>query len=418
MVEVKKNLPPGAKRFEFKAGVEGFTWKGMRTEGDPSSNAPNQPRMLVNLLPRGGGYVPRAGSAAFNSTAFQSSVACIRLIADYQLKTNKKLWMLGDGCPGVSSSAGFFIASLDQEQKPEFQRITYYSTLVSSVAIASFDKILHIGADAGLRKLQLIAQPYGTENITAAGSGEDTPIYTFSGFVIRCLMTFDGLLFIGLDGGAGASKIATWDGLAIRDDLTGINPPLAFGAYRIQNGGDAIVVGFASGTNHIRIRGTGTSPGTWTTVTPSAGTVAVGQTNSMVSYKDVLYLADGSTNVWSYNGTTLAVARVPALATAVRTVEVFNGLLYFGYETLTSARIGKYDGTTWTDVEKNLTTQFTTPSSIRSLRGYRNCLLASGVSGVSGGRLWFSPETATSGTWTEITPNSAFNGEIEYLLVA
>lgn len=409
----KDNLPPGHKRFEFRAGFGDLQWKGMLTNGDAGANPPNRPRMLVNARLTGGGYVERAGLTTFDTLV--SSSACVRLIADFQLSSPKKLWIRGDGCPGVSSSAGFYIATLDQEQSPEFQRAVYYSAATTSVILARFDGALHLGVDGALKKLQLIIMPYGTENLSASGSSQDTPIYSFPAGTISCMQEFDGKLFIGVDNGPGASSISTWDGISIRSELTGINAPTSFGLYRVQNGGDCIVVGFGTATNHIRYRPTGASPGTWTTVVPAAGTVA---SVAMAAYKDVLYITDGALNLWSYDGTTLTIARVPASGTAVRAVATFNGLLYFGYDTSAAAIIGKYDGSTWTDVEKNLTTQFTGTSSIRYLAAYRGCLIGVGVETTARGRIWISPGTTTTGTYVKVIPNVGNNGDASFLLVA
>ncbi len=411
----KSDLAPGHKRFEFRAGFNDFQWRGMLTNGDAGANPPNRPRMLVNGRLDNGAIVERAGLTAFDSTALHSSSACVRLIADFPLAGSggdggRKLWIRGDGCPGISAGSGFYIAHIDQEQSPEYQRALHYLTTTNALIMGSFDGNLHLGVDSELRRLQLIPVPYGTENITVSGTAQDTPIHTFTGFTVRCLQEFDSKLFIGLDAGAGVSKLATWDGLGIRDDLTGINVPTCFGSYRVQNGGDAIVVGFGAATNHIRYRPTGASPGTWVTVTPSAGTVA---SFSMASYKDVLYIADGLTGIWAYDGITLSLVRTPASATVVRAVTVFNNFLYFGYDTASAARVGKYDGSTWTDVEKTIPGA----DQLKALAGYRGSLIAA-TTFVGAGGIAISPGLATTGTWVQFNLGATNNGDVDTLLVA
>lgn len=411
----KNDLGPGHKRFEFRGGFNDFNWRGMLTNGEAGANPPNRPRMLVNGRLENGAIVERAGLSAFDTTALHSASACVRLIADFPLNSgggSKKLWIRGDGCPGISAGTGFYIAHLDQEQSPEFQRALHYLTTTNSLVLGHFDDNLHIGVDSELRKLQLIPVPYGTENITVSGSSQDTPIHTFTGFTVRCLQEFDGKLFIGLDSGVpGTSKIATWDGLAVRDDLTGINTPTCFGIYRVQNGGESIVVGFGSATNHIRYRPTGSSPGTWVTVAPGAGTVA---SFTMAAYKDVLYIASGSTGIWAYDGTTFTLVHSPASATIVRAVTVFNGLLYFGYDTAAPAGVvGKFDGTTWTDVEKVIPGA----DQLKALAGYRGSLIAA-YTALGSGAIAISPGYATTGTWTQLNLGATNNGDVDTLLVA
>jgi hypothetical protein len=410
----KNNLQPGFKRYEFKSGFDGFRWGGMYTEGAPSSNPRGRPRLILNGRFYGGDIIERPGLSLFYDFAAASTE--VDTLGDFQPAKSLKLWILGDGCPGVSSSVGFYLANLDQEQSPEFQRAVYYSSAVTALHIATYDNYLYVGTDADLRRLQIIRQPFGTEAISVSGTSQDTPIKTFTGFTIRCLQAFDGKLFIGLDNGAGASKIVTWDGLSFRDDITGINAPVCFGLYHAPKAGDTLVVGFAAASNHIRYRVTGDSPGTWTTKAPGAGTIA---SVSMATFKDKLYIADGTTGIWAFDAdaNTLTSVRNPGSATAVRALTTFNNLLYFGYETATSGIIGKYDGTTWTDVEKNLFTQASC-TSIRTLADYRGRLWVGGIKGLNGGHIYFSPLTVTTGTYGDITPNLSFNGDIDVLMVA
>lgn len=409
----KRTLGSGEKRFELKAGFNGFRWGLMYTEGDPSAVPPGKTRLVINGRPYGGGIVERPGLTSFHDFAIASTD--VSFLGDYQSTRPVKLWVLGDGCPGVSSSVGFYLGMLDQEQSPEFQRVVYYSSATTKMRMGFFDDALHIGTDGSLRQLQFIRQPWGTEAISLSGTSQDTPLKTFSGFNITFLQEFDGKLFIGLDGGTGASKIVTWDGLSFRDDLTTIDPPTCAGLYHKGSAGDALFVGFGSATNALKYRVTGDSPGTWTTKTPGAGTLA---SKDMAVYKDVLYIATGSTDIWTYDADsdTLAQAHSPTSASSVNAVERFNGYLYFGYETATDGIVGKYDGSTWTDVEKNLQTQLSC-NAVRALADFRGVLVAGGTKPLNGGRLYFSPGLTTSGTWVESIPNAANNGDIEFLLV-
>lgn len=406
----KNNLPPGHKRFEFRSGNGGL-WGGMETRGDPCRNGAFRPRMLVNVDIYDGEIRARPGLTKLFGSALHSASACIRNILTLNVPTPFKLWSVGVGCPGLSASTGFSVSTLDIDQEPEYQRAVYYNTSSSLPSIAKYGDHIYLGVDDALRKLQLIRQPWGTENLSVSGASQDTPLKTFTGYVIRCIQEFDGMLFIGLDAGAGASKIVTYDGVSFRDDKTGIDPPTCFALYRIQNGGDAIVVGTSTG-NAIYIRPTGDSPGTWTSI----GSVASAE---MLSFRDVLYIATGAADLYSWDGSSLAVARSPAGSVALRCLAELNNTLYFGYETATAIIVGKRtSGGTYTDVEKNLTTQFTGASSLRSLAAYRGFLVASGNITASGGRIWVSPGTTTTGTWVQIIPSASNTGNVFRLLAA
>ncbi len=409
----KNNLSPGFKRFELRNGFGGFSYRGIVSEGDPGSIPPNAVRMALNARLVGGEYGERPGLSKLFTSPLNSATSAILDIVPYDPPRPLKLWVSSAGCPGLSAGFGFSVGNIDQEQNPEYQRVVYFSTAVSSSILATFGGDLYFGTDSQLRKMQLIRQPWGTESFSLSGSSQDTPIVSFTGYTIRCMQEFDGRLWIGLDNGAGASKVVWWDGVSWGDDKTGIDPPTCFAPYRIQNGGDALVMGTTT-AQRLWVRSAGDS-GTWTNV----GTVAATQ---MVSFKDVLYIAGAGANLSSWNGVVLtAAARSPAGATAVRALGLFDGSLYFGYETATAAILGKYDGTTWTDIHKNITTQFPTVINIRAIASYRGFLAVAGTGGGApgyGGAVWMSNLSDTSGTYTQLILNGSNNGTIYHLLVA
>lgn len=407
----KKGTP-----FEFKAGIEGFEWGGMLTEGDPSANEKNRPRLLENARFFGGEITDRSGLTKLLAAQIDAAGgASVTYLGDHQITTPRKLWIVTDGCPGISSAVGFSLTCIDTEQDPEFQRVVYYDTLTSSFTIAGFDGNLHLGSDSVLRKLELLALPWGSsENLAVSGSSQDVPLVTFTGYDIGTMLEFDGKLFIGLDNGAGASRIVTWDGVSWRIDLDSIDPVTCFGLYRVTDGGDCIVAGFGSGTNHIQYRPTGDSPGSWTTVAPGAGTLDARQ---MISYKDVLYLADVGGDVWDFDGTTLASARTPAGSTTCKSVATFGGNLIFGYATAAAAIIGSYDGSSWTDAEKDFDAQFSGADDIRALAGYRGSLMVGGIKGATGGFIWASPGADITGTYRQIVMAGANNSDFDQFVV-
>ena len=187
---------------------------------------------------------------------------------------------------------------------------------------------------------------------------------------------------MALEAGAG-SKIATWDGITNRNDLTGINPPTAFGLYHEPNGGDAIFVGFDAASNHIRYRSKGSSPGIWTTVAPSSGTVATVQ---MEAFKDVLWITTGSNFLCRYDGISLDPVLSGALGidagsqTEALTIARGQDTLLMGY-TAGGAMIAEWDGATWTPVKKDLTAQFPGITLLRELKWYRGWVIAGCVHG-------------------------------------
>jgi hypothetical protein len=381
----------------------------MYRESDPAAIPPNHLWLLVNGRLRGGGVIPRAGITEFNSVALQSATACVGWIGDYQISTPKKLWIGLDGCPGISTGTGFSLINIDMEQDPELQRSVYYNGALSGLALAVYGGQLHVAVDDELRQIELIGQPYGTENLSVSGSSQDLPLFSIAAGSIKCMQEFDGKLFVGVDNGAGSSYVAIWDGTTWFDttpDLASINAPVCFAVHHVPNGGDALFLGLAG---ELRYRDT---DGNWTTVSATGF-----DPNVMIPYKDSLYIANGDGDVWVWNNSTLSVANATASATDCRAVATFDGYLFYGYETASAAIIGRFDGSTWVDAHKNLTTQFTGATSVRALAEYRGHLVAGMVQ--SGfGRLAVSPGTATTGTYVLVTPNVNNNGDINFLLVA
>jgi hypothetical protein len=197
-----------------------------------------------------------------------------------------RLWIVLFGCFGAGAPKGGTIFLFDPEQEPKLQAYTQYLADVDrKVAVGTFDGALYLGEGSNLRRITIVKAPYGTK-VELLASTYDTSLFSFPGFRISALQAFDGKLFIALDGGAGASKIAVWDGITVYDgtaptvaDLTGIDPVTRFCLWR-----DQLVAGFGPATAHIRLRTTGAVPGSWTTV--AAAGVAAAEAPSMVSWRE------------------------------------------------------------------------------------------------------------------------------------
>lgn len=372
--------------------------------------------MAVNARLEGGGYREREGLTGFNSSVLQSASACIKSLFDLPIASPLKIWIVQDGCAGISATAGSSIGSLDPEQKPEFQPMYYYSSSTAFPALGEYNDYIHFVLDTDLKRINLITQPWGTSALTVGGAGTDTPLKTYSGFTGRCLREFNSTLFVGLDAGAGSSKISSWDGTTHRDDRTGLQIPACMADYRIQDGGDALAVGYSTG-NLVSLRNTS---GTWSDIAPGAGTVTA---NRMISYKDVLWMTNGDENLFKLDGGTLT--RVQPATTGIaagsitRGIAVINSTMYFMYTTSGAAvRIGSFDGTTWTATVKDLTVQSAAVNAGRDLVAYRGYLVAAANRTSLGARLFVADQSALTGAWTEIIPDASTNGDIDQLLVA
>lgn len=381
----------------LRNGHEEFEgWRGMNLASTPSAVRLGELRFAVNVELRDGDVVPRRGITKFSTAAVVEN-AKFNVIDDFQTDPYR-LYFVTAGCLGVAGT-GYTINWYDQEQSPAIQRGVYYDMSSDEIILGNLDGHPFFGIGDQLRILKIIVPRFGEESVDLTGNRQDEPLVTYDGFVIRTLGNHKNSLMVGLDAGAGASKIGTWDGLTARDDLTMVDPPTASGKFR-----DLFVVGFDEASDEIRIRA---NDGTWSTLAPTAGGTI--QSFRMRSYKDILYIAPGvgaadSDSLWSFDETNLVIAHTIAGAT-IYSVEEDGTYLYVGYMSATNKpTIARYDGSSWTDVHKDLSTLYSPTYDVRTvedMRWHRGFLYAGG-NGPAGGFIARSAKLDTSGTWTSI----------------
>ncbi len=402
--------------FNFRTGLNGLLWGGMFPDGDPESPPPNRPRLVINSTLRNGLWTARGGQRAINATALHASDACIPGLFDFPVGTPRQLVVLGDGCPDVSSSVGFSANLYDHEQLPLFQPGVYYNGATVGVAAAVFGDNLYLGEDLSLRRMNAIRAPWGSKQLAISGPGQDTLIRTFTtGTSISALLAFDGKLFGCIDNG-GSSEVFYFDGVTIHDDSATLTDKVQrFALFR-----DTLILGFDGTPNEIQVRTIGAKPGSYSTVAPGAGTCNFWRA---ASYKDVLYITTNGEDLFSFDGTTLtripvATSGIPANSKTYGIASAY-GNLYVAYEdvTGTAAKLAKYDGSTWTAVEKNFTAQDATMRAALDLVLYRGNLHVAMRDSATIYSLFQSPGSSVTGTWTETSQSGSVSGPINELLV-
>lgn len=386
-------------------GVEGFPgFRGMWLNGDAASTPIDRLRRAENVRFVGGNLRPRPGVEAFNSVAIHATDARILSLVDFQVSP-LKIYMSLDGCPGISTTVGASVNTYDSEVGTPFGPGTYYTAATNNPVFGLFDGRVFIGVDSVLKAFTLIGGDYDDNALELAGFEQAEVIWTFSGYVITFLETFDGKLFIGLDDGAGAGKIAVWDGLSMfTDDGTGvIATPTAATPWR-----EKLVVGFE--TAGLLVRSVGDSPGTWVAVV-AAALPAV----DIVSYRDAVYWVGGATKLNKWDGTTVSTPKTIAGAEIVSVAAEF-GYLFYGYKSSGNAAIiGRLDSAgTFADTHKTLS-EVATARYPRTMRKYRGSLAVGLNTSATGARLLISPGTNTAGTYVVTNPSA---GDISNMLVA
>jgi hypothetical protein len=227
-----------------------------------------------------------------------------------------------------------------------------------------------------------------------------------TGYRANSAIEFDGKAFIACDDGGGNGKIMVWDGTSFQTDLTGIAPPQALGLYR-----DTMIVGFLAAANKIMVRPRGGAGATYVTVTPGAGTVQTYRGNDTIeSFNDVAYGAGGNTAVWSYDGTTLTAAAHTIAGSTQQALVVEYGTLIAGYKSATNKpTLATFNGSSWTDVAKDLSVEAPTATDVLGLERYRGAVVAAVVPASAPAKLLISPPNTITGTWDATVSFSGAN---------
>ena len=387
------------REITLRPGQDGHPgWGGMYLAGTPSSNPPHRPRFLQNVdFPMGGDLAPRPGVLTFNTTAFHAA-SRFNCIQDFQ-SDPFRLYFITSGCLGNAAvGTGFSVNWYNHEEEPQLQTGVYYISATGEIVLGFYGGRVVLGIDTKLKQLKVIIGPWGTTATDLAGRQQDEVLDEYTGFTLRTLGVHGSTLLAGLDNGAGASKMESWDGITSRDDLITIDVPTMGVPFR-----DLFVVGFAAASNQLRVRA---ADGTWSTV--AGGGTAI-QSYRAVSFKDVLYISEGptgglGTRIWSFDGTSIAIARTIVGAT-ISGLAQDGEFLYYGYQNAANNPIiGRFDGSTWTDAHFSGIQALYGATDVRSvedLRWFRGFLFAGG-NGPGGGYVARSERLNTAGTWASI----------------
>lgn len=389
----KKPLDPQATPFHLRPGVEPFGpqgWDGVNTEDDPGSLAPWELQRGENIRLVGKHIRERDALSPVVDFGLALNDVDNQILWMSEAPVDNprtRLWFTAHGCFGTSVGTGASIFHIDPSSIPVLQP---YANIFTGVDFQSpmgkFGDKLFIGDRQFLREIILITPPANVSTSEYLFSPSTTPVVSFPGYTIRSLLEFDGKLFIGLEDNVtpGASKIVTWNGLGWKDDLTGIRPPLAFGIWR-----DKLVCGFDSTAAHVRYRGIGSSPGSWTTVA-LGGFQCTFNGNAMAEYKQYLFIASGVGDIFRFDGSALSLVRNIAAAavdgSGVTGVALHRGLLYYGWNTPGAAyasRIGRHDlestgANEWIDTYKNVSTEQANFKQLCSIASYRSQIMIGG----------------------------------------
>lgn len=415
---------PQAPEFNIRPGVAPIAeagWGGVNTEDDPGSLGANELQRGQNLRRHGRTLRSRPGLvqkidlatvAGYNPGAVlwikEAPVVCSPL----------NLWAVSLGVFGATPNTGASILQLESTAVPI---ANVYGTVTAAadrqIPLASYGSKLVMGDGSVLRELiRILVFPASDLNLRIPSAPTVALAQVPAGFTIRCLLEFDGKLFVGLENLAApaSSKIMVWDGMGLVDDITGIRPPLAFGIWR-----NKLVAGFDATAAHIRVRDPGAAPGAWVTVA-LAGFLCAAQGNAMVEVGPYLYIASGTDLLHRFDGTNLSLVRTIATCAVdgngCTSLVLHKDVLYYGWNVAATyvAKLGRHDpgssATEWVDTYKTLTTDVATFQRVSSLASYRNRIYCGGYQR----QIVATPPTYVRGTAVLISqtpgpPDAAFS---------
>jgi hypothetical protein len=384
----------GTVEFHLRPGQPPFGqlgWRGVNTESDPSSLDPNELQFAQDVRLRGKSIITRWALDINNVIDLGAGVDDLenRILGVLEAPVDNprvRIWMTARGCFGGISNTGATLMRFDPSERPQFQNYGLFNTVADyQMPMGKYGGSLYIGDRDKVRRVAQIT-PHPNMPTSAFVYDPSYPtIASFSGYLVRCLIEFDSKLFIGLEnsGAIGNSKIAVYDGQQVKDDITGIRPPLAFGIYQ-----NKLVAGFDSTAGNIRVRSAGDAPGTWNTFA-LAGFQCATQNNSIVENRQYVYIASGIDKIFRFDGTNLTLVRTVAgcdtTGFGVTALTRHRSLLYYLWNAPATfaSKLGRHDPDStgvneFIDTYKDITADQANFIRGSSLLSYRNQIYVGG----------------------------------------
>lgn len=374
---MKEKVNPGGT-FDFRPGISSPNgihpgWKGIMPDADPSSLPPNNLVMALNVRHEAGQVRSRWGLkevATLPSPITAGTEAITWLGTHHMQSTSSRLWVL-------SGAAALGVATYwhNPDYNPNWAVDGSFDTTGLAghfSGLGTFAGSMHLFAGKVLYKLD--PDPVTSTAIVLGGSPAGTG---------NCLQEFGGYLYVG-------TQLA-WDGVSFLSTGASIASIVNSCGWR-----DTYLVGLQYGGAFYSY---GTVDAGFTNAA-LPGTYAIPYKNTMVEFRDVVYVASGGTDIWAIiPGVSATVVHSLPVDSVVTGVTVMGDMLFYTYTTsdggnLTSF-IGIYepDNDSWDDEYVNLTTALVADETdlpqVTALTTYRNRLyvgygpLSGGVSGVA-----------------------------------
>lgn len=340
------------RRVNFRNGVGGFYWKGVATKTDLGAQPPDRPRRVVNGRYVGGQIVARppvytsVAAVPLQTGLHLDTVWSPAFVTEHHSYAGLKLWW-GAQLPLGSGATGGSFGFVDTDADPEFQELSvYYQADDYAPHLERFANFVYVGGLGSLRRIYRFDTEPDAQPSSVATLPTDEVVVSYPGFRTEALYTFDGKLYFVLSDPSGVTNgyIYSWDGFQSVQEVA-LGTPADEGAAMHSFLGQLVVTVRGQGSINIRA-----SNGTWSTATVG-GFDSSGYFNSMAELKNKLYIMSGDDIIYSWDGSSLAVANTITAGTAPEAANccvAFGGRLYFMWAELvdTDKRypwVGVYD---------------------------------------------------------------------------
>lgn len=409
--------------FEFRKGIDSFPdFRGMNRQDDPGAIPQDQFYLLQNARVKGSEIISRGGLSAGVDIGTASGI-----IDNLEQELSGFLWS------GAGASPNLFNITPDDT----LNELT--TTGVQNPACFtrySVDGYLYVSGFSGFGTSYL----YKTNGARFANDiVEQVTSYVPGGSsaVPVSIISYNSRVYIGeQDTGAANPTIRYWNGssLTLEDTSTVIQqgPVLVedhngelLCAWQTQGGG--------AGTEATSIRRR--NNGTWSNVAVPGSLGGGFNCITAVVYSGATYFCGYATGtvkgvILKWDGSVLTkVVGLFADNTPIVGLAVLGSNLYYYWGDASSAKIGMFNGVTWTDSYKDLNAQFSGMPVVVFSGQLLGGLMANSTNlYVVGSRgtldfadIYKSPLTVLSGTWTKVASSATFgdvplvNGRFSYI---
>lgn len=412
-------LKSGGRSFRFRNGIGGFYWKGMSTRTDLGAQAVDHPRVVLNGRYFGGhivarppiqvdvGVVPEREGYGFTDLRWAPS-----FLTEHHSYKGIRVWWgaVTTTAPTeeiVGGRVGFFDTDWDLDTK---EVADCHHSFDFAPPVVRFANFIYLGDYESLRRIYRV-EPV----ITPREAPTDEVVASYPGYLTSSLHLHEGKLYFALTDPNGINNgyIYSWDGFQSVLEYS-MSVPGHLGTAMTSFRDQLVVTVRDLGSIIYR-----NAAGTWTTATVG-GFNSSAYANSMAAVKDKLYIANGGDTIYSWDGSSLALAHTITAGSPEKAnvCTAFNGRLYYGWASYTGVggtlgkrapRLGMFDPDTadatykWKDEYKTWDEMgWGTPLAICNYR--QRILMSIGIEITYGGQFIHRTEV-----YTHIVENNPYS---------